>query len=161
MSRTAILLGVLTAAACTGSERRADSTPVTGDSAAQADTLAADSVPLDTNVVMITGPTVLAAFPVTEAEASRSTALGEALENFQRHLDNASDSLEAHGIEVHERYGATIHWRFGDTITTRQVPPDRPLYVLLSPTSGEQMILGVQNDSALLAQARRHFARRP
>jgi hypothetical protein len=151
-------------AACGGSEAGRDSVAagVGRDTAAPAGDSAVDSIPVDTNVVTVTGPTVLAAFPVTESEAGRSAALGEALENFQRHLDSAGDSLSAHGVEVHERYGATVHWRYGDTVITRQVPPDRPIYMFLSPTAGEQFVLGVQTDSALFAQAMRHFAsRRP
>jgi hypothetical protein len=135
-----------------------------GDSAARPDSPGADTfpaVPVDTNVVDITGPVILAAFPVTETEAGRSAAMGEALENFQRHLDRAADTLRAVGIEVHERYGASVHWRVGDTTTTRQVPPDRPLYILLSPAIPETFMIGVQTDSALIAQARRHFRPRP
>ena len=146
-------VAALAIAGCTG-EGAGDSAGAPADSP-DADTGAATGV--DTNVVDVTGPTILAAFPVTEAEAGRSAAMGEALENFQRHLDRAADSLRAQGVEIHERYGASVHWRFGDTTTTRQVPPDRPLYILLSPAIPETFMIGVQTDSALVAQAKRHF----
>lgn len=143
----------LLAIGCTGSERAADSAAAPAETAGAGDTTAT----VDTTVVDVTGPTVLAAFPMTETEAARSAAMGEALENFQRHLDRATDSLRAQGVEVHERYGATVHWRYGDTTTTRPVPPERPVYLFLSPTTPETMLLGVQTDSALLAHAVRHF----
>ena len=153
-----VVLAAVALGACTGSERAADS------AGGPADSLAGDTTPaaaVDTMVVDVTGPTVLAAFPVTEAEAGRSAAMGEALENFQRHLDSAADSLRARGVEVYERYGASVHWRFGDTTTTRQVPPDRPLYILLSPAIPETVMLGVQTDTALIGLARRHFRLTP
>ena len=147
------VVAALLAFGCTGSDRAADSAAAPADTTGAGDTAATR----DTIVVDIIGPTLLAAFPLTEAEAARSAAMGEALENFQRHLDSAADSLRARGVEVHERYGATVHWRYGDTTTTRPVPPERPVYLLLSPSIPETVLLGVQTDTELLAQAVRHF----
>jgi hypothetical protein len=151
-----VTLATVVTVACNDSGRAGDTAVpiVPGDSPA-----ATPTPPRDTNVVLITGPTILAAFPVTEREASTSTAVGEMLENFQRHVESAADSLEADSIAVHERYGPMLLWQLGDTTDTRMVPSDRPVYVLISPTHGQTFVLGIQTAEKLVELARRHFRR--
>jgi hypothetical protein len=110
----------------------------------------------DTAVIPIQGPTVLAHFPVTQAEVDADDDVAEALTDFQFHLGNARDDLTRLGVAVAERYTPTVRYRIGDRVVTFAPPSDSGVaYVLLTPDRAPRIYYGVLTDTDLVELTQR------
>ena len=116
----------------------------------------------DTTVIEIRGPTLLAHFPVTQAAVDSSPDLGEALTDFQYHLDRSRDFLAQMGIAVEERYTPVVRYRVERQLI-RSVPPADSVvaYVFVAPDRPTRTHYGVVTDADLRALAARFLAGRP
>jgi hypothetical protein len=114
------------------------------------------------DTVLITGPTIVAAFAVTQAEADTSDDVNEALSDFQFHLNSARDSLRAEGIALVERYDSIIpiredwgtwSWRLG-------ADSGRVGYLFVAPRRPAKELWGVMSDVDLIESATQYFGKR-
>lgn len=137
--------------------RSAAAAPPT-DTAPIATAATPDQVP-DSAIIHIHGPTVLAHFPVTQAEVDADDDVGEALTDFQFYLGNARDDLGRLGVAVAERYTPTVRYRLGDRVVTFAPPRDSGVaYVLLMPDRGPRIYYGVLTATDLLELTRLFLA---
>ncbi len=111
---------------------------------------------------MIAGPTVIAAFPVTQAEADSSQEANEALGDFQFHLGGARDSLKALGITVIARYDSLVPVRedWGTWIWRVGADSGGVGYLLVAPRRPSKTFWGVMTSSDLVDAAAHYFERR-
>ena len=116
----------------------------------------------DTTVIEIRGPTLLAHFPVTQAEVDSSPDVGEAVSDFQYHLGRARDSLTRLGIGVDERYTPVVRYRVGRQLVRFVPPADSGVaYIFVDPNRSTRTYYGVTTDADLLDLAHRFLAGRP
>jgi len=110
------------------------------------------------SVITVSGPTVIAAFPVTQAEVDSSDETAEALNDFQFHLRNATGGLRALGVTVHEQYSSPVRWKVNGGSYERSIPSDSvAAYLFLSPTRRDSVVYGVQTDIDLVDLVRQYF----
>jgi hypothetical protein len=104
------------------------------------------------DTVFIAGPTVIAAFPVTQAAADSSENTNEALADFQFHLGNARRVLRAQGIAVIERYDSLVLIRMdsGGWVWRVRADSGGVGYLLLAPRKPPEAFWGVMTDSDLI-----------
>lgn len=115
----------------------------------------------DTATIEIRRPTLLAHFPITQADVDSSADIGEALSDFQHHLDGARDSLKRLGVIVEERYTPAIRYRLGDSVVRFAPPPDSGVaYVFVAPDRSTRVYYGVVTDSDLLELTNRFLVAR-
>ena len=116
----------------------------------------------DTTTIEIRRPTLLAHFPITQADVDSSADAGEALSDFQHHLDGARDSLTKLGIMVVERYAPAVSYRLGDRVIRFAPPSDSGVaYVFVAPDRPTRVYYGVVTDSDLLELTNRFLVARP
>lgn len=107
---------------------------------------------VDSLLVDVTQPTVVAYFATTQAQIDSEPDLDEALGDFQTYLPRARDSLEKLGVALREQYRDTIVYREGTAIKRWRPPPDSAEvgYVLLVRGAPPRATYGVDTDIDLV-----------
>ena len=151
--RLTVLVLVLTATGCAPPDSRTqrtaarDSTP---------------SEPADTSVIQVQAPTLLAHFPITQAEVDASEDGGEALGDFQYHLGGARDSLSHLGLALEIRYTPAVQYRLAGRVTRFVPPADSGVaYLFLAPDRPTRTYFGVLTDADLVDLAHRFVTGTP
>ena len=130
---------------------RADSVPPPADAPASgSDTTA---------ITVVSRPTLLSSFPITQAEIDSGGDANEAYADYQHYLGNAIPVLERHGVQVFATNDSVLRWR--DSLGAHELSVTDSIgiaYLLVAP-SGRLLRLGsgVQLDGAILDAARTHF----
>jgi hypothetical protein len=115
----------------------------------------------DTGAVVAPGPVVVAAFPVTQAEADSNEDIATALEDFQTYLPAIADSLRRLGVKFAVRFASPIRVTAGGQSMTWTVSDDSGGvgYLMLAPGKPPKAFWGVHTD--LNDEARAYFAPAP
>jgi hypothetical protein len=112
-----------------------------------------------THVFVVTKPSLISSFVVTQAEVDSSGDVNEALSDYQYYMSLAMPVLKRHGIQVHLTNDSTLRWR--DSLGVHSIAAADSggiVYLFVSP-NGHKRILrqGVELDGAILAAARGQF----
>jgi len=113
----------------------------------------------DSSITVVSAPTLLSSFPITQAQIDSSGDANEAYADYRHYLGLALPVLERYGVEVVATNDSVLRWRdslgahaltLGDSIGIAYlfVAPGGKLHRLGS---------GVQADGAILDAARTHF----
>lgn len=146
--RLTVLAVALVAASCTPSESRTQGAN------------ARDAIPpepaVETSVIEIRAPTLLAHFPITQAEVDASEDGGEALGDFQYYLGGARDSLARLGVTLEIRYTPALQYRVAGRVIRFIPPADSGVaYLFVAPNRPTRTYYGVLTDDDLLDLAHR------
>jgi hypothetical protein len=104
---------------------------------------------------VIRRPTVIAFFPVTQAEVDLVPDGNEALNDFQYYAGTVKAPLIAAGIDFHEDYARAFRLRAGKKVWT--VYAHDPGYYFVLPGKEPHTEHGVMTDTDILAVARKYF----
>ncbi len=134
---------------------------IKSDSLMRSDSRKTDTTVHDTNEVIISVPTILAYFPITQKEIDEDTTGGliEALSDFQIYLSYTSDYLKENGIKIVEEYGDTIRYRL-DNIAYALAPrkdSDGLGYLFLAPNKKPEKHFNVMSDEDIIEIAEKYF----
>ena len=114
------------------------------------------------DTVVVTAPTVIAAFAVTQPQVDSHPDVAEALADFRHYLPGVRDSVRALGAEVVERYDSLIPIRVGSIRSVWRVRADSGGvgYLFVAPDRGSHTIWGVRTDIDLLEAFTKFLAKR-
>jgi hypothetical protein len=106
---------------------------------------------------VIHGPTVVAFFPITQAEADSGEGNAEALDDFNYYIFEANERLNKAGIEIHIVNEQSFQTQTGKKLAEFQAGKDRVSYYFIAPNKEPHAEYGVMTDEDLLDLARKHF----
>ena len=112
----------------------------------------ANSVP----IFVIHQPTIIAFFPITQAEADSSDNT-EALSDFQFYIHEVRDPLHKSGIDLQEAYSRSFRLRYGNTVRTFKPGKISIGYYFIAPGKESHIEYGVMTDVDILDAARKYF----
>ena len=111
--------------------------------------------------VVVTGPTLVAFFAISQSEVDADPDGAEALGDFRHHLGGARAALERAGFAVHETYADTVRLLVsGRTIDFR--PREHSVrigYYLIAPGRAPQIEYGVLTNDDVVDVAMAYFRR--
>jgi uncharacterized protein YecT (DUF1311 family) len=123
----------------------------------QTSLLAAEKQP----VVAVAGPTIVAFFPVTEAELQKDADTNEALADFQFYAKKVREPLKKIGIEFAEVYANSFRVRIGQEVTVFTPTKENVGYYLIVPGKKPRIEYGVMTDTDLVQVAKDYFGSFP
>ena len=102
-------------------------------------------------------PTVIAFFPVTQAEVDSDSDTSEALGDFDYYIEQARGRLEKAGIEVHVVNERSFRVRFGARVRLFPRGNARDGYYFFQPGKEPHVVYDVMTDSDLIDSVRKYF----
>lgn len=112
-------------------------------------------------VVVVAGPTIVAFFPVTEAELQKDADANEALADFQFYAQKVREPLKKIGIEFAEVYTHSFRIRIGQEVTVFTPTKENVGYYLIASGKKPRIEYGVMTDADLLQVAKDYFGSFP
>ena len=107
-------------------------------------------------VFSVAGPTIVAFFPLTDAEL-KSDDTNEALGDFQYYVGQVGEPLQRRGIKLYQSYAASFSSEL-ETGTEAFTPKDRGCgYYFVAPGQKPHIEYGVMTGDDLLSQARKYL----
>ena len=108
-------------------------------------------------VVVVTGPTIVAFFPVTKAELQKDADTNEALADFQFYAKQVREPLKKTGIEFSEVYAQSFRVRIGQEATVFRPAKGNVGYYLIVPGKKPRIEYDVMTNTDLLQVANEYF----
>lgn len=105
---------------------------------------------------MVSGPTIVAFFPVTPAEADSDGDVSEALSDFTFYAHKAAPRLKRAGIQFKVVNERSFQLRINGRVVVVRVGEDSGYY-LVGPGKKPHMERGVMTDDDLVVGARKYF----
>jgi hypothetical protein len=107
-------------------------------------------------VFSVAGPTIVAFFPLTDAEL-KSDDTNEALGDFQYYVGQVEKPLQRRGIKLYQSYAASFQLKL-ETGTEAFTPKDRGCgYYFVAPGQKPHIEYGVMTGDDLLHEARKYL----
>lgn len=107
--------------------------------------------------IAITGPTMIAFFPTTQAEVDRNPDTGEAISDFQFYINETGKKFKEAGIKVVEVYEPNFRIQTGKSIRLFPNPKGLAGYYFVAPGRGPHVEYNVMTGEDLIDAARRYF----
>lgn len=108
-------------------------------------------------VVVVAGPTIIAFFPVTQAELQKDADSNEALADFQFYAKQVRQPLKKVGIEFSEVCAKSFRVRIGQEATVFRPAKEGVGYYLIVPGRKPRIEYGVMTNTDLLQVANEYF----
>jgi hypothetical protein len=108
-------------------------------------------------IVVVAGPTIIAFFPVTQAELRKDADTNEALADFQFYAKKVREPLKKTGIEFSEVYAYSFRLRIGKEVTVFKPAKGNVGYYLIVPGQKPRIEYGVMTNTDLLQVANEYF----
>lgn len=108
-------------------------------------------------VVVVTGPTIVASFPVTKTDLQKDADTSEALADFQFYTKQAREPLRKTGIELQELYAQSFRVRIGLEATVFRPAKGNVGYYLIVPGKKPRIEYGIMTNTDLLQVANEYF----
>jgi hypothetical protein len=108
-------------------------------------------------VVVVTGPTIVAFFPVTRAELQKDGDTNETLSDFQFYAKQVREPLKKTGIEFSEIYAQSFRVRIGQEATVFRPAKGNVGYYLIVPGKKPRIEYGLITNTDLLQVANEYF----
>lgn len=114
----------------------------------------------DTGVVKSTGPIVVAAFPITQAQVDSDPDIETALNDFQNYLGEIAAGLRPLGVPLAVRYASPVRLQLGARMISWPVTAHSGgvAYLLIAPGCESVTLWGVHTGTDLLDTAKPYFA---
>lgn len=112
-------------------------------------------------VVVVTGPTIIAFFPLMQAALQKDADTNEGLADFQLYAKQVHEPLKEAGIEFSEIYTHSFRVRIGQDASVFRPAKGNAGYYLIAPGKKPRIEYGVMTDSDLLQVAREYFGTFP
>jgi hypothetical protein len=107
-------------------------------------------------VFVIHQPTIIAFFPITQAEVDSSDNT-EALSDFQFYIGEVRDPLHKLGIELKEAYARSFRIRCGNSVKTFKPGKVSIGYYFIAPGKEPRIEYGVKTNEDILDAAHKYF----
>jgi hypothetical protein len=112
-------------------------------------------------VVVVSGPTVVAFFPVTEKELSQDPDLNETLSDFQFYAQSVRRKLHDAGIDFQELYASSFRVKCGRKTKTFHPRKSQVGYYFVEPGKSPRVEYGVMTDANVSLIAQEYFRPAP
>jgi hypothetical protein len=109
-------------------------------------------------VFEINQPTIIAFFPITEAEVDKDGDAGEALDDLNYYVFLAEKRLHRAGVAIHIANAQSFQIRAGKKLVTYQPNKNEIGYYLISPGKEPHIENDVMTDEDILDAARKYFS---
>jgi hypothetical protein len=161
-----LLLSLVLFAGCSARKHQDNQSRSTIDSLSNSVVKTVDTaaqIKSDTDETVISGPTVLAYFSISQRDVENDTNYRqlEALADFQHYINNTRGYLSKNGIELSTNYKDTIKYR-SNNIPEIFAPKGRLHdvgYIFLDSNKEQEVYYGVMTDYELLSYVERFFKR--